>query len=290
MPTAQTVTNNPAVARRLRLRDDYQQLNLVQVGCGGNGSHLAEAVARVARLLSDQGRDVVVTLIDPDHVEPDNIPRQNFSAAEIGLNKAQLLALRLSAKWGLTIRAIPDYFENQTFHTYNSLTLFLGCVDNTSARALISKELQSDYERAPRVWWLDLGNGLDSGQVVLGSASTLRSLESAFDLASVCTATPSPGLLHPELLDDTPKPTKRPPVDQKDTPQGCAQLALTHAQMPAVNQMTAAIGAAMLTKLLVTRDLKYWASYFDLSTGKQVSYASSPQAIEDALVNVKSVT
>jgi len=272
------------------LRDDSAQLDLVQIGCGGNGSHLIEALARITRLLTNEGQAVNLTLIDPDHVEPDNIPRQNFSTAEIGLNKAQLLALRYSAKWGLTIKAIPDYFENQSFHTYNALTLFIGCVDNTPARASISKAMtQSDYQRSPRAWWLDLGNGLDTGQVVLGSANTLRDLEFAFQLNNVCTATPAPGLLHPSLLDDKPKRSQR----QAPTPtaaQGCAQLAMTNEQMPVVNQMTAAIGAAMLTKLLVTRDLKYWASYFDLSTGKQVSYASSPQAIEDALVNVKSGT
>ena len=289
---AATVGANQTTARPIRLRDDYALMRLVLIGCGGNGSHLAEAIARVGRLLSDRGQAVEVTFIDPDHVEAGNIPRQNFSEAEIGLNKAQLLALRYSAKWGLTIKALPDYFDKQSFHTYNALTLFIGCVDNAPARAAISKALeQSDYQRSPRCWWVDLGNGTETGQVVLGSAVGLRDLESAFSLNNVCTATPSPGLLHPELLDEPQtqrvKRAKPQPL-LSETPQSCAQLALTNEQMPAVNQMTAAIGAAMLTKLLVARDLKYWASYFDLSTGKQVSLATSPQAIEDALVNSKS--
>ena len=163
----------------------------------------------------------------------------------------------------------------------------VGCVDNALARAAISKTLeQSDYQRSPRVWWLDLGNGLDAGQVVIGSANNVNALADAFSLNNVCTATPSPSWLHPELIDTTPKQAKQQQTPSS-TPQGCAQLALTHEQMPVVNQMTAAIGAVMLTKLLVTRDLKYWASYFDLSSGKQVSYATAPQVIEDVLVNVK---
>lgn len=273
--------------RTIRLRDDYAQLKIILVGCGGNGSHMAEAIARVGKLLIKQGRDIDIVFIDPDHVEPDNIPRQNFSEAEIGLNKAQLLALRYSAKWGITIRAMPAHFEKQNFYTYNSLTFFIGCVDNAPARAAINRALLAHHEHIPRVWWLDLGNGLSTGQVVLGSASSVSDLETAFRLHNVCTATPSPGLLHPELLEDSPKQAKQQPVPADEMSQGCAQLALTNEQMPAVNQMTAAIGAAMLTKLLITRDLKYWASYFDLNTGKQVSHGADPQVIEDLLVNVK---
>ena len=274
-----TTHSTPAVP--LRLRDDYRVLQIVLIGCGGNGSHIAEAIARVACLLRRQGRPVNLLFIDPDHVEPENIPRQNFSEAEIGLNKAQLLALRYTAKWGVPIQALPSTFERKHLHYYNSLTLLVGCVDNPEGRASISEVLKENQERSPRVWWLDLGNGLETGQVILGSAHNVESLKYAFALNSVCTATPSAGLLHPELIHTQPTTPVKP--SQGNSRQGCAQLALTNAQMPAVNQMTAAIGAAMLTKLLVTSDLTYWASYFDLSTGKQVSYATTPQVIEDVL-------
>lgn len=286
MKTPDWDVNNRKTARPIRLVD-HERLNLVLIGCGGNGSHIAEGVVRVAKLLRDKGRDVDLVFIDPDHVEPGNIPRQCFSEAEIGVNKAQVLALRYSAKWGIPIKAIPDYFEKGS-HTYKTLTLYIGCVDNPTARAKISQTLHREYERVPSAWWLDLGNGLETGQVVLGSANLVSDLQQAFNLSSVCIMTPSAGLLHPELLNETKEPVrqKQQHTSPEDTPQSCGQLALTNAQMPVVNQMTAAIGATMLTKLLVTQDLKYWASYFDLSTGKQVSYAASPQAIEDALVNV----
>ena len=280
LTTAQTTQSVP-----IRLRDDYQQLKIVLVGCGGNGSHMAEAIARVGSLLTQQGQKVDLLFIDPDYVEKDNIPRQNFSEAEIGLNKAQTLALRYSAKWGVTIKAIPASFERNMLHYYSELTILLGCVDNPAGRAALAQCLeQNNQERSPRVWWLDLGNGLDTGQVVLGSANQVERLKTAFYLSSVCTITPSAACIHPELVTEQSSQLKTKTVGE----QSCAQLAMTNAQMPAVNQMTAAIGAAMLTKLLVTCDLKYWASYFDLSTGKQVSYATSPAAIEDALVNVKS--
>jgi len=283
MSATTQATDQRTIARPIRLRDDYELLRLLLIGCGGNGSHLAEAVARVGRLLKDQGRDVELTFFDPDHVDAGNIPRQNFAEAEIGVNKAQLLALRYSAKWGIPINAVPDYFD-RTNSTHSSLTVLIGCVDNGEARNDISQSLPGSHQSAPNVWWLDLGNGFDTGQVILGSAQELSELQSAFRLSSVCTATPAPGLLHPELLRAA-KTAHRQPQSPREPPQGCAQMALIHAQMPLVNQMTAAIGAAMLTRLLVTQDLQYWASYFDLSTGKQVSYATSPQAIEDALVN-----
>ena len=48
-----------------------ENINLVLIGCGGTGSWLAPTVARYARLLTENfDRDVKVTFVDPDRVEP----------------------------------------------------------------------------------------------------------------------------------------------------------------------------------------------------------------------------
>lgn len=55
---------------------EHRAVQLLQVGCGGTGSHVARAVAQVARVLAERGTDVRVTFVDPDLVEPRNVPRQ----------------------------------------------------------------------------------------------------------------------------------------------------------------------------------------------------------------------
>ena len=91
----------------------WRSLSITLVGCGGTGSWLAPAIARIARVLLDAGepdRRVSVTFVDPDTVEQKNLARQNFCAAELGANKARALALRYGAAWGLDIKAVPRQY------------------------------------------------------------------------------------------------------------------------------------------------------------------------------------
>jgi len=74
-----------------------------------------------------------------------------------------------------------------------------------------------------------------------------------------CTALPSPALQHPELL----KPL---PEGRKGTRMSCAQIAAANFQALTVNKQVAAHAAAMLRQLL-TRELRYYAVYFDQASG-----------------------
>jgi hypothetical protein len=73
---------------------------LVLVGCGGIGSWLSGGVARIAWELKRMGRPVEVQFWDFDRVTQQNIPRQGFTTGDIGLYKAEALALRFSGTWG----------------------------------------------------------------------------------------------------------------------------------------------------------------------------------------------
>src|SRR6266446_8866879 len=79
------------------------RLQLCLVGLGGTGSFLARHVACLVSLLRVADRQVILTFVDPDSVEEVNIPRQNFCRAELGRNKAETMATRLSAALGLEI-------------------------------------------------------------------------------------------------------------------------------------------------------------------------------------------
>ena len=105
--------------------------------------------------------------------------RQNFCDAEIGLNKAQTLALTYSLSWGIQIEALPDSFNpdiiaKDYYHKEHKLKIIIGCVDNALARQSIARAISQDRSWHTRdtpteLWWLDCGNHANSGQILIGS-------------------------------------------------------------------------------------------------------------------------
>lgn len=95
------------------------------IGCGGVGSWLASAVAR----LGDVNQMI---LVDGDKLEEKNLDRQLFSIEEVGLNKAEALARRLKCK------AHAGWYDYVTFPHTNRDWL-LCCVDNNPARLEVLK-------------------------------------------------------------------------------------------------------------------------------------------------------
>lgn len=240
----------------------YEQIALYLIGCGGTGSWLAPTLCRLARLLNEKNKPTQVTFIDPDIVEEKNLIRQNFCAAETGLNKAQTLALRYSAAWGVEIGAVVQPFQSQRILSeVNTLTLLIGCVDNAEARNSIAQTLNNHqfYARtATSLWWLDCGNHATSGQVLLGSHLDLEPQTYQFNELG-CPRLPAPTLQHRELL----------------IPQGeelihsglsCEELAFRNTQSLGINQMVAAYASEYLIEF-ITGKLKRFATYFDLISG-----------------------
>jgi PRTRC genetic system ThiF family protein len=232
-----------------------ETITLALVGCGGTGSWLAPTVARVARLLGEaQHKKVNLFFIDPDMVEPKNVYRQNFCDAEIGRNKADTLALRYGAAWGLDIRAIPERFSPK-MQIGNSLLILIGCVDNAAARREMAKAMSGKA----RAWWLDCGNHRAAGQVLLGCGASRP--ENPFEFPGLCSWLPMPTIQHPELLEDA----------AEDGPDlagmSCAEMALQDSQGLMVNQATAAQAGDYLVRMLITQDLRKQATYLDLASG-----------------------
>jgi sulfur-carrier protein adenylyltransferase/sulfurtransferase len=62
------------------------RVRVVVVGCGGNGSAIAAALAYLHQALLGYGHPGLhVTLLDPELISPTNCVRQPFSQSEIGL-------------------------------------------------------------------------------------------------------------------------------------------------------------------------------------------------------------
>ena len=243
----------------------YQrEATIVLVGCGGTGGFLAEAVCRL--LL---GRKAQLYLVDPDRVEPHNVARQCFDRADVDRFKAEVLVERLARRFGREIGYSVLPFDRelhaQVFgDAHSRLSLLVGCVDNAAARRALATALDErggsySYPHSRQsVWWLDTGNGRNSGQVLLGNATKPERLRGAFlTSAGLCRALPAPSLQRPDLFDAPPEPGPRP---------DCADAVATGEQGPTINQVVAAIAASYIEKLL-TDTCSWMASYFDLDDG-----------------------
>ncbi len=268
-----------------------KHIELYLIGCGGTGSWLAPALVRTAKILLDrQVADVQVIFVDPDIVEPKNVFRQNFCAAEVGKNKAATLAFRLGIAHGLKINAAPEPISRTLInHNSSSLTLLVGCVDNPAARQVLAEitTMTGGYYRGGSysVWWLDCGNWRTSGQVLLG-----RGIDPEHGfcpegaLTSVlgkCIWLPAPDVQHPELVAHEPMPPlPYLEADLADANLSCADLALRDEQGRTINQAVAAVAADYLDRLLITHTLRRFATYIDLEGGIMSSRPITPEAIQ----------
>jgi PRTRC genetic system ThiF family protein len=234
----------------------------VLVGCGRTGGSLAEAICRLLI-----GREASLYIVDPDRVEPHNVARQCFDRQDVGRFKAEVLAERLSRRFGrevgYTVLPYDRELHAQVFADAGSrLNVLVGCVDNAAARGAIAATLENcSWNHGPghgRVWWLDCGNGQNAGQILLGNVMRAEELRGAFvrDL-EICLALPVPNLQRADLLEAPPDP--QPGLD-------CAEAVARGDQGPTINQVVAAISASYIEKLLVGT-CRWMSSYFDLDDG-----------------------
>jgi PRTRC genetic system ThiF family protein len=258
------------------------------IGCGGTGSFLVQLICRLAQSLQSVGKKVEIFLVDPDIVEHANITRQCFCEADVGLNKAQVLAARYSLAWALPIQAIPQAFNADWIHPgwgsyHGTRSLLIGCVDRASGRREIAAALEKNPRQpnlVPNLFWIDAGNSERAGQVLVGSE--LSSKPKSYQQNELGWFNfPAPSIQAPELLIDKPE-------EVNGALQSCAQIAELNVQSLTVNAMAATIAADLAIDLVYFR-LKRYAVYFDQMTGITESRYCTPEAIADILARVTSV-
>jgi PRTRC genetic system ThiF family protein len=271
------------------LPKQHDRLKIYLVGAGGTGSYAAHHIARLAFELKETGRAVDLIIVDPDRVERGNIPRSNFSQAEIGRFKAQTLAERLTAAWGLEIGYVNEKLDYElhvkpNHDSHRQMTVFVGCVDNHLARREIHRSVEA-AERyisndAPNTWWIDGGNGKFSGQVLIGSTVKKCFAEDYFTSRAICKKLPAPSLLHPELLEIE----KQIPARRNETARrlSCPELVRLGEQSLNVNSRVAVEINEMLTQFLLMNNLRRVAAYFDLESGTSRALYTTPETIAQA--------
>ncbi|HVC34643.1 MAG TPA: ThiF family adenylyltransferase [Chloroflexota bacterium] len=266
---------SPPIGARGGVRWEYEA-TIVVVGCGGTGGFLAESIGRLLI-----GRSAQLCLVDPDRVEPHNLVRQAFAKDDLNRFKAQVLAERLSRRFGREIGyAVQPYDREvhaQAFGNSRSrLDLLCGCVDNAAARRALTATLDEPIGGygyplpRPGIWYLDVGNGRNSGQILLGNVTRPEGLRGAFDRESgLCRALPAPGFQRPDLLDAPP-----PPLPALD----CAEAVAQAEQGGTINQVVAAIAVSYLEKLLAGT-CAWMATYVDLDDGTLRCVHADPHVV-----------
>ena len=125
-------------------------VKIVMLGVGGTGGYIAP---HLYRLLFAMDRPARFIICDGDVVESKNLVRQTFTPADLGENKARVVAQRYSAVFGMEAEYVPSFVESEKqlqelvhsdyFAVPNSCwkivheeVILIGAVDNNKSRKL----------------------------------------------------------------------------------------------------------------------------------------------------------
>lgn len=148
------------------------------IGCGGTGSHVLTNLAMMNYSLIKLGKQpLAVRVWDDDIITEYNIGRQQFSPADIGEYKAEILVTRINRYYGFDWIAINERYE--TLKQNNVLSnITISCVDSVKSRKDIGFWLENISGPLNTVntsyYWMDIGNNKDSGQIILGTTKTIK--------------------------------------------------------------------------------------------------------------------
>ena len=206
-----------------------------------------------------------VTVVDYDSVSAANIGRARFYAADVGANKAQTIVQRVNACFGIQFRAISGEVTAETGESnlFDEADIVIGCVDTRESRRLIlsalTKARAKRYGRRQSTYWLDLGNGSDDGQIVLGEVGEPQGLR-----------LPCVTDLFPEMLD--------PAHDPKDAGPSCSRAEALTRQSAFVNKAASMHAVTLLSVLFRQGQLEHTGVFFNLLTQRTSVLPCTTQA------------
>ena len=225
-------------------------VKIIMLGAGGTGSYIA---MHLYRLLYCLDRRVRIIIADGDSVEKKNLVRQHFTAADLGQNKAKVLAERYASAFSMQAEYIPDFIEDKArlreFVTpdnvptdkkdgkayanrgsyFNETVILIGAVDNNKSRRLCNEVF---YESDDLIY-IDAGNGEFSGQVVCGIRRKGKTMYKPV------------GYVYPDILEDT---------DKFPTELSCAEASVSAPQTITANMTAATVVVNLLYNILVLGD------------------------------------
>lgn len=215
-------------------------VKIVMLGAGGTGGHIAPHIYRLLYALDRPARFIIC---DGDIVEQKNLVRQNFSEADLGRNKARVLAERYSRVFGIETEYVPNFVETvdalmelirpldwkrdqYEWKTVKEMVVLIGAVDNNRSRQVCHKV----FSQSKELVYIDSGNGEFSGQVVCGVRKNGRTVQKPV------------GSVYPELMRDK--------GDKFPTELSCAEAAQSDPQSMAANITAATAVVDMVYNIL----------------------------------------
>jgi PRTRC genetic system ThiF family protein len=240
-------------------------VKIIMLGAGGTGGYIAP---HLYRLLYTLARPVKAVIADGDIVEQKNLVRQNFISADLGQNKAQVLAERYAQAFGMEAQYIPDFIEdkNRLIELTNSqggLSILIGAVDNNKSRRLCHQV----FMKASDLIYIDSGNGEYTGQVVCGIRRRGRTYYKPV------------GEAYPDVLLD---------IDKFPTELSCAEAAVSAPQSIAANIMAAAAVVSYLYNILVLGSIETRSVTFSTKTVNLKPVISQKRKKEARSMSIKS--
>ena len=218
-------------------------ITVALIGCGGTGSQVLTCLARLNDALIGIGHTGIhVTVYDGDDVDETNIGRQLYSSVDIGQNKASVSVSRVNRYFGLDWDAVPT---NRSLVNKINTNITITCVDSIKTRkgiaSLFHLNEKLNNEQKP-YYWLDFGNDLKTGQVVLGSlhGKKMKTVTERF----------------PQLLKMR---------DKKSQP-SCSIAQALGKQDLFINSTLAQLGMNLLWKLFREGGVKYGGLYLNLDS------------------------
>lgn len=251
---SETATKDPKMANTeeksdLKIDKTYPFISakvakIVIVGCGGTGSYLVPAISRS---ITVNGKGTSLLLIDGDNVEEKNLKRQNFIAADVGKNKAEVLCARYASAFGIAISMLDKYVESvdKFREIITNETLVITCVDNIKTRLMVKEAISKITEGA--VYWIDCGNEEFTGQVVMSASVPWWKPSDLIDTGLY----PMPDVfdLYPELFE-------RANTDKLPTELSCAEMAVSSPQYGFVNMLAATLAMNYAHDLMTRGPIK----------------------------------
>ena len=223
------------------------------VGAGGTGSQVVKHLAALHTAMVALGHPggLAVDLIDDDVVSPANVARQAFSPCDVGQAKATVLINRINHAMSLHWRARVLRIGEENKESLRGADIVIGCVDNRKGRQAIL------MAGPPGKLWLDFGNRLSDGQVVLGEFPTGRGARSAQEKARL----PNAADLMPEVVSTA--------LDsEEDDIPSCSLADALDKQSLFVNPTLAVVGMNLLWKLFRHGKIRSHGAFINLETDR----------------------
>lgn len=233
------------------------RVEVALVGVGGSGSLFLTELTKIDKAMRELGHPggLHVTVFDPDTVSESNIGRQNFYMTDRGLNKAVVLVNRVNMCCGVHWTAVPDYFPPKGHYRPQ---IIIGCVDTKKGRREIAKFASCAS------YWLDLGNGLSTGQVILGEP--LRYGETAKVRPM---RLPTVTDLYPSLLDES--------IPEDDSIPTCSLAEALDRQDLFICRSVVTFGAALLWNLFRKGGVDNHGHFINLESGMVTALPVDPE-------------